>query len=44
VQTNEVGRCAALAPAILWTSAGMAVRLLELGAAAGLDLRWDAYR
>lgn len=44
VQTNEVGRCAVLAPAMLWLSRGLPLRILELGASAGLNLRWDAYR
>ncbi len=44
VQTNEVGRCAALAPAMLAFSAGRPLRLLELGTSAGLNLRFDAYR
>ncbi len=44
VQTNEVGRCAALAPGILRVAAGLPVRLLELGAAGGLNLRWDLFR
>jgi hypothetical protein len=44
-QTNEVGRCAALVVGFL-TVAGrtqLPLRLLEVGASAGLNLRWDAY-
>jgi hypothetical protein len=45
VQTNEVGRCAALifgfAPASAET--GLPLRLLEVGASAGLNLRWDRF-
>ena len=46
VQTNEVGRCRALAPGFLLLAAetGLPLRLLELGASAGLNLRWDAFR
>jgi hypothetical protein len=46
VQTNEVGRSAALLPGFLAAAeaTGMPLRLLEVGASAGLNLRWDAYR
>ncbi len=45
VQTNEVSRCAALIGGFL-TAAGLArggLRVLELGASAGLNLNWDRY-
>ncbi|HET8954118.1 MAG TPA: DUF2332 family protein [Solirubrobacterales bacterium] len=43
VQTNEVGRCAALLPGFLAVAreTGLPLRLLEIGASAGLNLRWD---
>lgn len=46
VQTNEVGRCAALLPGFLTVAgrAGLPLRTLEIGASAGLNLRWDHYR
>jgi hypothetical protein len=46
VQTNEVGRCAALLGGFLEVArqADRPLRLLELGAAGGLMLRWDRYR
>ena len=46
VQTNEVGRAGALAPAFLLVARETAVhdlRLLEVGASGGLNLRWDAF-
>jgi hypothetical protein len=46
VQTNEVGRAAALAPGFLTVAAetGLPLRCLEVGASAGLNLRWDRFR
>ncbi len=45
-QTNEVGRCAPLLFGFLETAArtGLPFRLLEVGASAGLNLRWDLFR
>jgi hypothetical protein len=46
VQTNEVGRCAALLGGFLEVvrQTGLELRILEVGAAGGLILRWDQYR
>ena len=45
-QTNEVGRCAALLGGFLEVAhrTGLPLRILEIGASAGLILRWDRYR
>ena len=45
-QTNEVGRCAALAFGFLEVAAryGRPLRLLEIGASAGLSLRFELFR
>ena len=46
VQTNEVGRSAALAVGYLelLRRFGLPLRLLEIGTSAGLNLRWDRWR
>ena len=46
VQTNEVGRCAALVGGFLTVAArtGLPLRLCEVGTSAGLNLRFDHYR
>lgn len=45
VQTNEVGRSAVLAPgyAAIARRSGLPLRVLEVGASGGLNLRWDHY-
>jgi len=45
VQTNEVGRCGALLFGFLTVAeeTGLSLRLLEVGASAGLNLRWDRF-
>jgi hypothetical protein len=46
LQTNEVRRSCVLAPGLLWIAreTGLPLRCLEIGASAGLNLRWDHYR
>jgi hypothetical protein len=46
VQTNEVGRSAALLVGFLAVArdTGLPLHTLEVGASAGLNLRWDCYR
>ncbi|MGH2808661.1 MAG: DUF2332 domain-containing protein [Actinomycetota bacterium] len=46
VQTNEVGRSGALVGGFLQVAkeTGLPLRILETGASAGLNLRWDRFR
>jgi hypothetical protein len=46
VQTNEVGRSAALLPGFLTVArdTGLPLRCLEVGTSGGLNLRWDRFR
>jgi hypothetical protein len=46
VQTNEVGRCRALLGGFLSVArqTTLPLRIMEIGASAGLNLRWDYYR
>jgi hypothetical protein len=46
VQTNEVGRAAALLGGFTTVAeqTGLGLRVLEIGASAGLNLRWDRFR
>ena len=46
VQTNEVGRSAALVGGFLLVASrtGLPLAILEIGASAGLNLRWDHFR
>jgi hypothetical protein len=45
IQTNEVGRCRVLLGGFLHVAkfVGLDLRILELGASAGFNLRWDKY-